>query len=44
MDDALELREFDSYKAYLADLGVSLHLPCLFPCLEGFVVPVYYAF
>ncbi len=38
MDNALE---FDSYEA---DLGMSLHLPCLFPCLESFVVPVYYAF
>ncbi len=36
MDNALELGEFDSYEAYLANLGMSLYLPCLFPCLESF--------
>ncbi len=39
MDDALELGEFASYEAYLADLGVSLRLPCLFRPLDSFVVP-----
>ncbi len=38
MDDALELGEFASYEAYLADLGVSLHLCCLFCPLDSFVV------
>ena len=44
MDDALELGEFDSYEAYLADLGVSLRLPCLFHPLESSVASIYYAF
>ncbi len=44
MDDALELGEFDSYEAYLADLGVSLRLPCLFLPLESSVALIYYAF
>ncbi len=38
MDDALELGEFASYEAYLADLGMSLRLPCLFHSLDSFVV------
>ncbi len=44
MDDVLELGEFASYEAYLADLGMSLHLPCLFHHLESSVVLNYYAF
>ncbi len=38
MDNALELGEFASYEAYLADLGVSLCLPCLLHPLDSFVV------
>ena len=44
MDDALELGEFDSYEAYLADLGMSLRLLCLFHPLESSVALIYYAF
>ncbi len=44
MDDAMELGEFGSYEAYLADLGMSLRLPCLFHPLESSVTLVYYAF
>ncbi len=44
MDDASELGEFDSYEAYLADLGVSLCLPCLFHPLESSVASIYHAF
>ncbi len=36
MDDAMELGKFESYEAYLAALGMSPHLPCLFPNLESF--------
>ncbi len=44
MDNALELGEFDSYDAYLADLGMSLRLPCLFHPLESSVTLIFYAF
>ncbi len=44
MDDVLELGEFDSYEAYLANLGMSLHLLCLFHPLESSVASIRYAF
>ncbi len=40
----MELGEFDSYEAYLADLGVSLCLLCLFHPIESSVALIHYAF